>query len=199
MWGDVECVCIITGRIIRYLLPAWCVRILTTKLLTAGSVVLLAGLRSRWKSICRQFLSRLEFSPFPAIFAFTSLCLRQAGRRQPRHRDSCAARRQIRHSNHQVLSGSWFSPRRQYFTPWQPPAACMCWWCSDVSIIAEVQKHSGCQNILNSFIISAKKQLLWDNKVICLGGFILINHVHLFRCATLATETGRYMSDKINF
>ena len=110
-----------------------------------------------WKSICRQFLSRLEFSPFPAIFAFTSLCLRQAGRRQPRHRDSCAARRQIRHSNHQVLSGSWFSPRRQYFTPWQPPAACMCWWCSDVSIIAEVQKRSGCQNILNSFIISAKK------------------------------------------
>ena len=152
-----------------------------------------------WKSICRQFLSRLEFSPFPAIFAFTSLCLRQAGRRQPRHRDSCAARRQIRHSNHQVLSGSWFSPRRQYFTPWQPPAACMCWWCSDVSIIAEVQKRSGCQNILDSFIISAKKQLLWDNKVICLGGFILINHVHLFRCATLATETGRYMSDKINF
>lgn len=45
---------------------------------------------------------------------------------------------------------------RQYFTRWQPPAACMCRWCSDVSIIAEVQKHSGCQNILNSFIISAK-------------------------------------------
>ena len=48
---------------------------------------------------------------------------------------------------------------RQYFTPWQPPAACMCRWCSDVSIIAEVQKHSGCQNILNSFVISTKKTI----------------------------------------
>ena len=194
MWGNVECVCIKTVRIICYLLPAWCVRILTTKLLTAGRLLAENQFVASFCLVSNSLRS-LQFSHSPH-FVFvkpgddsrdTATAARPAGRFVIRTIKFCQVLGFLRAGN--------ISPRDSR----QQPACAVCWWCSDVSIIAEVQKRSGCQNILNSFIISAKKQLLWDNKVICLGGFILINHVHLFRCATLATETGRYMSDKINF